>query len=61
MKRGFREIREIKEDREIRSNNNACTQIKPTTNTTIEEALNFWNKVFESEESVKEFIDNMSK
>ena len=48
--RGFREIREIKDNFETRQKENekeeGFKKIKPETDITIEEANNFWNTVF---------------
>ena len=60
MRRGFGEFREIKEDREIKSDNTVSNTLpKFNSNITFDEAKDFWDKVFESEESIQEFLKNI--
>ena len=49
--RGFREIREIKDDFEVKhkkEKEEEFKKIKPETNITYKEACDFWNNLFES-------------
>ena len=50
--RGFREIREIKNPevkKVVDKKKENYKQIKPETNITKEEAMNFWNEMFATE------------